>query len=132
MTDSASCSALSACALRPPRPLASSSLSAATSAISAARLGLVLGRLGLADLLGRRVAPRLRLLQPRDDAAPRLVERDQLAREPDIAAGASPRFFSPASNASGLSLIHLMSNMGPRASAIAPLLRGGLELLRVL
>ena len=31
-------------------------------------------------------------------------------------AGEIPRFFSPASNASGLSLIHLMSNIGPRLS----------------
>ena len=51
-----------------------------------AGLGLVLGGLGLADLLGGRVAARLRLLQPRHHPAPRLVERDQIARELDIPA----------------------------------------------
>ena len=114
MTDSASCSALSA-ARCSSSPLAIVVLQRRHLGHQRGRLGLVLGALGLADLLRRRIAPRLRLLQPRHHLAPRLVERDQLVSKHDVAGfrlsvRSMPRFPSPASNACGLSLIHLMSN----------------------
>src|SRR5207249_1809677 len=56
---------------------------------------LVLGALGLADLLRRRIAPRLRLLQPRGHLAPRLVERDQIGRELHLAARRQPALPQP-------------------------------------
>ncbi len=67
---------------------------------------LVLGLLRLADFLGRRVAPRLRLLEFGDRRAPLSSSASSLP-----ASGASPRRVSPRSKASGCSRIHLMSYM---------------------
>ncbi len=79
MTESASLSLASSCRSSASPPWMTS-FSSATSAMSFFGRRLVLGRLGLADLFRRRVAPRLRLLQPRHDLAPLLVERDQRLR----------------------------------------------------
>jgi hypothetical protein len=49
-------------------------------------LRLVLGGLGLANLLGRRVAPLLRLLQARHDLAPSFVQFKKLRCELHVAA----------------------------------------------
>src|SRR5690606_12392005 len=58
-------------------------------------LGLVLGGLGLADLLGGRIAPRLLLLQARDHRPPLVVQGDQVAREEDVAARLDAALLKP-------------------------------------
>ncbi len=89
MTESASCNSLSRafCSSSPLRQLV---LQRRHLGHQLGRRRLVLRTLRLADLLGRRVAPRLRLLQPRDHLAPPLVQRDQLRRELHVPAGQQP------------------------------------------
>ena len=94
--------------LAPPRPLASSSLSAATSAISFAAPW---PRPSPPWPCRSPSTPRCAAPAP-PAAASRARGAPRPARSARADSGASPRFFSPASNASGLSRIHLMSNMG--------------------
>ena len=109
MTDSASCSALSAaaCAFS---PSASASFSAATSAISAAALASSLAPLALPisfdAALRRACASCSRVMTSRRVSSSAISSAANLTSPP----GSSPRFRNPASNACGLSRIHLMSN----------------------
>ena len=104
MTESASRS-LASSARSSSSPLASSSFSAATSAISSLALASSLAALALPisfeTALRRACASCSRVTCARRASSSAISSAD---------CGARPRFFKPASNASGLSLIHLMSN----------------------
>ena len=74
------------------------------------RRGLVLLRLGRADLLRRRVPPRLRLLGLQDRGAAALVDGEQIRRRKLLLdSSSSGRRFSALSNSAAFSRIHLMS-----------------------
>jgi hypothetical protein len=112
MIASASESALSA-ALSSSSAALIASFRLATSAISVCARALVLLRLGLADLLGRRVAAGLRVLRLPHG---RLRAASSAISSP--AAGAAPRFARARSSTSGFSRIHLMSSISTPDPAI--------------
>ena len=109
MTESASCSALSASAWLL-SPAASSSFSAATSAISAAALVSSFAPLALPisfdAALRRACASCSRVTTLRRASSSAISSPENLTSPP----GSIPRFLNPASNACGLSRIHLISN----------------------